>query len=118
MARKWTAEERRKFWIGCAIVVGGVVLLGAAVNAIHPSPTKPNTSASGDAAACRHYSNIIGDVEAGILNDAELRVKIGEVRGMAQTTAVHDAATHLLSAATRRDKNGILLASGEMDRAC
>ena len=68
--------------------------------------------------ACAHWHNIMSDVRAGVLTDPELRTKISEVRNSATDYSVKSAATDLLSAVTRRDRDAILDAADDLESAC
>jgi hypothetical protein len=95
-----------------------------ALTACGPSSKSTSSGGGGSSSeghstlACEHFSNIMGDVSAGILTDAELRSKISEVRDSATSSAVRSAATTMLAALTRKDKSGLILAAGNLADAC
>lgn len=96
-----------------------------ALTACGPSTSKSTSSGGGGSSseghsslACEHFSNIMGDVTAGILTDAELRTKISEVRDSATSSGVRSAATTMLAAITRRDKVAVVSAASDLADAC
>lgn len=81
-----------------------------------PAPAvDPNASTSN---ACRHWHNIMGDVNAGILTDGELRTKVSEVRDSASSTPVRAAATKLLAGVTSKSKDQIVAGYAALQGAC
>lgn len=85
------------------------------------SSSSSSASASGSnssVGACKHWNNIRGDISAGILTDAELRSKVGEVRSSATSPAVEKAATILLAGITSRDKTDITAGLVALNAAC
>lgn len=98
-----------------------VVLAAAAAGCA--TGAKPATSAAVDSNvstsnACRHWSNIKNDIRDGILDTAELRTKISEVRESASSSPVRSAATKLLAGVTVNDREQILSGFGDLEAAC
>ena len=85
-----------------------------------PAPAKPKADASAEL-GCGHFRNIMGDVSAGILTDAELRTKIKEVYDTAyvsENAGIPDAARAMLAAITADDSNAFVAAVTAFDGAC
>lgn len=85
-----------------------------------PAPAKPKADASAEL-GCTHFRNIMGDVSAGILTDAELRTKIKEVYDTAyvsENAGVPDGARAMLAAITAEDSTAFLAAATAFDGAC
>jgi hypothetical protein len=79
------------------------------------------SSSSGSASstmACVHFHNVMGDIDAGILADYEIREKVKEVRDSATTSAVRTASTDLLSAVTSGTSSDVKTATLELLMAC
>lgn len=102
------------------LTVTGLALFTLAASAAC-GPTSSSSSTSGDSkspAACTHWSNIRGDVRAGILTDSELRSKVAEVRTSASDPSVRSAATDLLAAITSGNKTTLTSAYLALNKAC
>jgi hypothetical protein len=85
-----------------------------------PEPTQHEPDASARA-ACEHFRNVMGDVAAGILTDAELRGKFREVHRSASVSdepGLAQAGTKLLAAMTTGTTEDLLEAAGRFDREC
>jgi hypothetical protein len=88
------------------------------------SSVAPSTEAAPEAdasaqLACRHFRNVMGDLE--ILSGAELREKVQEVHDTARVSeepGVAPAAREMLAAATADDGDRFLTAVGDMHEAC
>ena len=104
-------------------IIGGTAgKKNTATNASAPgAPTTVADDANDQSSlACNHFRNIMGDVQQGILTDAELRSKLTEVKDDAiiGTPAVKAASVHMLSAMTTGTTDELLTAVGEMAAAC
>lgn len=108
----------RRFSLGALSVFVVIAFSSCDATTTSSSSSSYSSTAGSSSMACTHWSNIMGDVRAGILTDAELRTKISEVRNSATTPAVSTAATHMLSAVTSRDKSAILVSFAELETAC
>lgn len=91
----------------------------AAPATAEPQPAnEPDASAK---AACEHFRNIMSDVAAGILTDAELREKFREVHRSASVSdepGLAQAGTKLLASMTTGTTEDLLKAAGQFDREC
>lgn len=116
---------------GCLQVIGVLVAISlffAACTAIfgddNGSTSSSGGTRSGDAsarAACRHFANIVGDVRAGILTDAELRDKLSEVHSSARASSnsrLASSAQAMLSAVTTGTPTDLAAAIASFDSAC
>lgn len=85
-------------------------------------PGKPSAEPKVDSlteASCRHFRNVMGDID--VLTAEELRKKLKEVHDKgqyAEATGVPEASRSMLSAATSDDGEAFLEAIGEMSQAC
>jgi hypothetical protein len=89
-----------------------------ATAAPEPADDEPDASAK---AACEHFRNIMSDVAAGILTDAELREKFRDVRRSASVSeepGLAQAGTKLLASMTTGSTEDLLEAAGRFDREC
>lgn len=71
--------------------------------------------------ACGHFANVIGDVRAGILTDAEIREKLREIydKGrFADDQRVAQASQDMLAAMTSRSPDELADATARMSEAC
>jgi hypothetical protein len=90
----------------------------ATVTQAEPAQDKGDASAQ---LACTHFHNIRGDVQAGILTDAELRKKLKEVYNdawVSETPGVAPAATAMLRAITQGDETEFPSAVANFIAAC
>jgi hypothetical protein len=93
---------------------------GSAGTTSAPADTEREPDASARA-ACQHFRNVMDDVAAGILTDAELREKAREVRNMAsgsEEPGLAQAGTRLLAGMTTGTTEDLLKAAGDFDREC
>lgn len=93
---------------------------GSAGTTSAPADTDREPDASARA-ACQHFRNVMDDVAAGILTDAELREKAREVRNMAsgsEEPGLAQAGTRLLAGMTTGTTEDLLEAAGDFDREC
>lgn len=108
------------------VLMVGLGVYGAATGSGDDPPTRrssgPPTSDASAELACVHWSNIRGDIDAGILTDGEIRAKLQEVHGRAKSSAVPGVASsaqRLLAAVTQRaDDSELLAAAGALTTAC
>jgi hypothetical protein len=71
--------------------------------------------------ACEHFRNVMGDVAAGLLSDAELREKTKQFYGTGQRSGspqVRTASRQMLAAITAGDTDAYLAAAKRMGAAC
>lgn len=103
--------------IGIGVVV--LIVIGAMNGNSSSSNSSSSTkSANSSSLACTHFHNVIGDIQAGILSDNEIRTKIAEVRDSALDPAVAKAATHLLAGVTQNSKSQVSTGFAELVKAC
>jgi len=110
---------------GCAVSLGVVVVIGLLLwgcSALVGGDDSGSGSASASAnVACRHYRNVMSDLNAGLLTDAELRSKVQEVyddANVADEQSIRTAARELLASATAGDPDRFNAARGRMGSAC
>lgn len=120
---------------GWLLLVGFVLAVGiivAVAGTLRPSTkgAAPGTTAApttvttiNEAASdwpCELFRSVAGDVNAGILTDAELRDKLKEVneRAVLGTEEIQAAAVELLAASTAGDVPGIRAGFARMNAAC
>jgi hypothetical protein len=98
------------------IVVGALVLAVGCGVACTPPPSGHEASFL----ACSHARNIAGDIQSGILTDAELRSKLKEVHDDSAGASydVQTAATAMLAAATSGSTGDMGIAMADMNSAC
>lgn len=117
------------FIVGIAMLAGLFALCSLAGDPGSPSEDSPGavsdeediTSDPAAESACRHFRNILGDVQAGILTDAELREKFTEVHGTAiasDDADLRQAATLVLNELTSGRVPAYLKAVGRLDSIC
>jgi hypothetical protein len=135
--RRSTAATLVVALVGILVVAGIIGALGGGDDepAGQPAPTTtrpaavettspPSTARKPDAgaqAACRHFRNVMRDVAAGILTDAELREKFREVQRSASVSeepGLAAAGTRLLASITTGTTEELLTAAGEFDKQC
>lgn len=113
--------------LGWCLAIGAILLvIGALSNNGSGSKSSSSSGNSSSAtvanvsatAACVHWHNIMGDVQAGILSDSEIREKVKEVRDDAITVGVKNAATDLLAAVTSGNRSQVKTATVGMMLAC
>lgn len=81
---------------------------------------KPKADASAEL-GCGHFRNIMGDVDAGILTDAELRTKFKEVYDTAyvsENPGIAEDARAMLAAITAGDGDPLVAAATAFSAAC
>jgi hypothetical protein len=91
-----------------------------------PEPASERTDSEPEVDAstrvsCAHFRNVMGDVQQGILNDAELRDKLKEVNDSASVSEREDiraGGTAMLRAMTTGTTEELLTAAGKFDTAC
>jgi hypothetical protein len=94
--------------------------MGAAPASTEPEPADNEPDASAQA-ACAHFRNIMSDVAAGVLTDAELREKFREVHRSASVSeepGLAETGTKLLASMTTGTTEDLLEAAGRFDREC
>jgi hypothetical protein len=130
--------KRALKWVAIWTIAGfvGLVVLGIAVGSPDeardatgtPKPVRPTArprptatpSYVGGLAACGHFYNVISDATRGFLTDSELREKLKEVQRSASTAEppIRNDAAVMLSAITRGDTDGLLVAVQRMYQSC
>lgn len=85
-----------------------------------PAPAPPDTSAFAEV-ACEHFRNVVDDAEQGLLSEAALEAKVGEIydKGRYATEPeVAQGSADLFAAVNRGDANGFVVAMVVMQDAC
>lgn len=113
------AEERQNK-VGCGLVLLLLVFIGVCSAVSSDGDDTETSPSSKSGLACDHFRNIVSDVRAGVLTDAELRSKLKEVNSNASiaSPSVQVAAQNMLAAVTQGRTDQLLVAVGAMDRAC
>lgn len=101
--------------VGIGVVV--LIVIGA-MSGNSSSSSSSSTKSANSSLACTHFHNVIGDIQAGVLSDNEIRTKIAEVRDSAIDPAVAKAATHLLAGVTQNSKSQVSTGFAELVKAC
>jgi hypothetical protein len=123
-----TADQGKALW-WCLAIFAGLAILGSFVNndnksgsgsvATAKSESGGNLSYNADdSLACKHFNNIMADINEGILNDSEIRSKVQEVYNDAITAPVKAAASKLLADVTQRRTYAIAADRDALISAC
>jgi hypothetical protein len=83
-----------------------------------PERAEPDASAK---VSCEHFRNVMGDVGAGILNDAELREKVKEIERSASVSeqpGLPEAGRAMLREITTGTGEGFVVAAKMFDQSC
>ena len=94
---------------------------GTSSGANTPTVAASPTADAGAQLGCDHFRNVMSDVSAGLLTDAELRTKIKEIYSDAWVSTndgIAPAAQAMLSADTAGDTNALKTAFTDFSTAC
>lgn len=83
-----------------------------------PAQTGPDAGAR---AACRHFRNVAGDIQRGLLTEDEAREKLREVHSTALISEEPGVAEHaegLFAAVTQRDAEALTMHADGLSEAC